>query len=108
MKTWTAIFSLYFLFLLAIPTLKVVKSELGCKNSCCKEQKSEIPKGCQKEKCLFNLSYSTGHFIVQQIQKIVLHDSFATISKNDLSYEKVFIPNYKNSIWHPPKVHTLV
>lgn len=101
----TTIISLYFLFLMAIPTIKVVKSELGsgCAEACQKEKKNEIPKGCQKEKCILNLNFNTGQFIVQQVQHINFNGAFEFENKDSLSYEKVFIPNYRNTIWHPPK-----
>ncbi|MET0946602.1 MAG: hypothetical protein ABWY22_14435 [Flavobacterium sp.] len=105
MKTLARIISIYFLFLIAIPTVKVVKSQLGgnCNTACQNEKKSESTKGCQKEKCILNFNFSTGHYIVQQIQSISFNQELEVVERNNLSYEKVFISKYQNTIWHPPK-----
>jgi hypothetical protein len=105
MKTLARILSFYFLFLITVPTIKVVKSQLGrnCAESCQKEMKGATPKGCQKGKCILNFNFNTGQFIVQQIQSVSFNSAFEIVEKGSLSYEKVFIDNYKNTIWHPPK-----
>ena len=90
---------------MAIPTFKVVKSELGmnCTKTCHKESKNEKQKGCQKEKCILNNSFSTGQFIVAQVQHIDLNTVFVYGSQNDFTYENEFIPKYKDIIWEPPE-----
>ncbi len=103
MKIGSIIFSFFFVLLLAIPTLKVVKSKIGCQSSCSKEQKSEMPKGCQKEKCVLNLNFSTGQFIVEQIQEFTFNKVIPFEIKRNLKQNTVFISSYKNTIWHPPK-----
>jgi hypothetical protein len=108
MKMRITLFCFYFLLLMAIPTIKVVKSHLGCASICCKEQKSEIPKGCQKGKCILNFNFNTGQFIGQQEQNVTLNNESETIEKNQLNYEKNFIPNYTNIIWHPPKNSSVI
>lgn len=108
MKMRTTLFCFYFLLLMVIPTIKVVKSQLGCGSKCCKEQKSEMPKGCQKGKCILNFNFNTGQFIGQQEQNVTLNYETETIEKNQLNYEKNFIPNYINTIWHPPKNNSFI
>jgi hypothetical protein len=105
MKTLARILSFYFLILIAIPAIKVVKSQLesNCSAICHKENRSVNPKGCQKGKCILNFNFGTGQFIVQQIQSVSFNTDFEIADKDNLSYEKVFIANYKNIIWHPPK-----
>ena len=91
--------------LLTIPTYKVVKSELGmnCAKTCHNEGKNEKQKGCQKERCILNNTFSSGQFIVEQIQNIPFNKQLEYGSKNDLTYEKEFIPKYKDIIWEPPE-----
>jgi hypothetical protein len=103
MKIGSIIFSFFFMLLIAIPTLKVVKSKFGCQSSCSKEQKSEMPKGCQKEKCVLNLNFSTGQFIVEQIHEFTFNREIKFENKRNLNHNNVFISSYKNTIWHPPK-----
>jgi len=105
MKTLVRIFSIYFLLLLAIPTFKVVKSELGmnCAKSCCNQSKNEKQKGCQKEKCILNCSFNTGQFVVAQIQNISFKIPLKIGHENDLMYEKKNIPVYQDLIWQPPE-----
>jgi hypothetical protein len=108
MKISTLLFSFYFTLLIAIPTLKVVKSQFGCGSSCSKEQKNSMPKSCGKEKCILNFNFNAGQFIVEQIQYI----EFSSITKIErekaLAYPEIFISNYKNNIWHPPKNGTQI
>ncbi len=105
MNTLVKIFSLYFLFLIAIPTFKVLKSQLGmsCAKSCHNENKKDKQKGCQKEKCILNINFSSGQFIVAQIQNITFNSQSEYLSKKDLTYEMKFIPKYKDLIWEPPE-----
>jgi len=105
MKTLTRIISFYFLFLIAIPTIKVVKSQLGvnCNTTCQKENKNINPKGCQKEKCILNFNFNTGQYIVEQIQSISFNQELGALERKNLSYEKVFLSKCQNTIWHPPK-----
>ena len=111
MKIVARIISFYFLVLIAIPTLKVVKKQLDTNcNSCCHTEKSaEIPRSCAKEKCILNFNFSTGQFIVQQIHDITFNRITEITEKSRLDYEKVFLSKYQNAIWIPPKARlTLV
>jgi hypothetical protein len=98
MKIRITLFCFYFLLLMAIPTIKVVKSQLGYDSKCCKEQKSEIPKGGQKGKCILNLNFNTGQFIAQQVQIVFFNHEIEIVEKECLNCEKNFIPNYTNTI----------
>ena len=90
---------------MAIPTFKVVKSELGmnCAKTCHNENKNEKQKGCQKERCILNNNFSSGQFIVEEIQDITFDKLFKYGSANVFTYEKEFIPKYKDIIWEPPE-----
>ncbi len=103
MKYKTLLVSFYFFFLLALPTLQLVKSKLGCHASCCAISKKESTKGCSKEKCLLHFSSNTSSFlstVTQQINPLVFLE---LQEQKTLDYEKKLIPNYTYSIWHPPK-----
>ena len=110
MKILTTILTFYFVLLTGVPTLRVVKSlfadccEILADNGCC--QSDGIPEGCQKEKCVLNLNFSTGQFIVQQIQNLLVPDVFDDKKQDELNYEKRFIPNYYNTFWHPPEMNS--
>ncbi|UOK43838.1 MULTISPECIES: hypothetical protein [Flavobacterium] len=108
MKILTAILTFYFVLLSGAATLRLIKShfsdccEIAADNGCC--QSDGIPDGCQKEKCVLNLNFSTGQFIVQQIQDVSIPDVFDDKKHEKLNYEKTFIPNYYNTFWHPPEI----
>lgn len=111
MKFFTAILTFYFVFLTGVPTARIVKSLVSecCdvvaeKNKCC--QGDEMPEGCQKEKCVLNLNFSAGQFIVQQIQNVSFPLIFETEKKSNLIYEKTFIPEYYKTFWHPPEMNS--
>lgn len=108
MKISTLLFSFYFSLLIAIPTLKVVKSQFECESSCSKERKDSMPKSCEKEKCILNFNFSAGQFIVEQIQYINFSNILKIEREKALAYPEIFISNYKNNIWHPPKKGTQV
>lgn len=107
MKFLTAILTFYFVLLMGTPTLRVVKSHMKAhctataEKGCCKGE--EMPEGCQKQKCVLNMNFSAGQFIVQQIQNLSIPIQFETEKKENLIYEKTFIPHYYNSFWHPPE-----
>lgn len=110
MKIITTILTFYFVLLTGVTTFRVVKSQFsGCcekvvDNGCC--QNDDMPEGCQKEKCVLNLNFSAGQFIVQQIQDISIPYVFAEKKLERLIYEKTFIPNYYNTFWHPPEINS--
>lgn len=88
---------------MTLPTINLVKSRLGCGSICSKENKSEMPKGCQKGKCILNFNFNTGQFLGQQEQSVSWNPVNQTMEQEQLNYAKNFIPNYTNTIWHPPK-----
>lgn len=110
MKFITTILTFYFVLLTGVSTLRVMKSHFSdcCKaladNGCC--QSDDMSDGCQKEKCVLNLNFSAGQFIVQQIQDISIPTIFDDKKQEKLIYEKTFIPNYYNTFWHPPEINS--
>lgn len=77
--------------------------ELKCHDACCGKPIKEIPNGCQKEKCLINLNFHTGPFLVfdteYKLQKIFLDSSI----KENTHYNNTLIPNFSVVIWQPPE-----
>ncbi|HSD14634.1 MAG TPA: hypothetical protein VLB74_08295 [Flavobacterium sp.] len=111
MKYLTAILTFYFVLLIGVPTMREVKTHFlgGCVamsegGGCCSG--GEIPEGCEKEKCILNMNFSTGQFIVQQIQNISIPVIFEEEKQERLIYEKTFIPYYYNTFWHPPEMNS--
>ncbi|ESU26419.1 hypothetical protein FLJC2902T_29060 [Flavobacterium limnosediminis JC2902] len=72
------------------------------KSGCCRGD--EMQDGCQKEKCVLNINFSAGQFIVQQIQNLSIPVTFEVEKQENLIYEKTFIPKYYNTFWHPPEM----
>lgn len=108
MKFLTTILTFYFVLLIGAQTLRVAKSHFSesCmamteKRGCC--QGDDMPEGCQKEKCVLNINFTAGQYIVQQIQNISIPVSFEVEKQEQLTYEKTFIPKYYNTFWHPPE-----
>lgn len=76
-----------------------------CQSSCQKNNsdKETLPSGCQKQKCILNFNFNAGQYIVEQIQSISFNQELEAIERKNLSFEKVLISKYQNTIWHPPK-----
>lgn len=88
--------------------MRVLKSHVSkqcmvmAQEGCC--QGDDMPDSCQKEKCVLNLNFSAGQFIVQQIQDVSFPGVFEKVKKQNLVYEKNLIPHFYNSFWHPPEI----
>lgn len=108
MKFLTTILTAYFVLLIGASSLRVLKTQvLGpCKvmvqKGCCKSE--EMPDSCQKQKCILNLNFSAGQFLVQQIQSISIPVIFESEKKENLIYERILITDFYNSFWHPPEM----
>ncbi len=77
--------------------------EQMCHNTCCGKELKEIPNGCQKEKCVLNLNFHTGPFLVfdtdYKLQKTFLN----SLNKESIHYNNTLIPNFSVVIWQPPE-----
>lgn len=108
MKFLTTVITVYFVLLMGVPSLRVLKSHVSeqCKvtaqKGCC--QREEMPESCQKQKCILNLNFSAGQFLVQQIQSVSIPVIFESEKKENLIYERSLIPDFYNSFWHPPEM----
>lgn len=105
MKFLTVIVCFYINMLAVIPSAKVIKMtmELKCHDTCCGKPLKENPNGCQKEKCLFNLNFTTAPFLVfdtvYQLQNVFLD----SLDKESTGYNNTLIPNFRVTIWQPPE-----
>ncbi|WP_136151779.1 hypothetical protein [Flavobacterium sangjuense] len=99
------ILCLYVNVLAVIPTVKVVKMtmELKCHDACCGKPLKEIPNGCQKEKCLINLNYHTGPFLVFEADYKMQNFFSDSLVRQTTHYNTTLIPNYNVVIWQPPE-----
>lgn len=79
--------------------------ELKCHDVCCGKILKEVPNGCQKEKCLVNLNFNTGPFLVFETD-YKLQDIFLDASvKENAHYNNTLIPNFRVVIWQPPEFY---
>lgn len=105
MKFLAIIMCLYVNTLAVIPTVKVVKMtmETKCHDACCGKHLKETPSGCQKEKCLLNLNFSTGPFLVfdagYKFQDVFLD----AVIRESTIHNNTLIPNFSVVIWQPPE-----
>ena len=56
-----------------------------------------------KGKFIMNLNFSPLQFLNELNIKSTLSISEFQLTKQQSSYEKIFISKFQNSIWHPPK-----
>lgn len=105
MKSLAIIMCFYINLLAVIPTVKVIgmTMEHKCHDTCCGKAHEETPNGCQKEKCLVNLNFNSGIFLVFD-NGYEFQNTFSdlTISKNTY-YNTTLIPNFNVAIWQPPE-----
>ncbi|WP_143000921.1 hypothetical protein [Flavobacterium saliperosum] len=111
MKFLVYIVCAYLIVLTALPSVRSVKlHHIGSKALSCekKSSSSSFPEGCEKSKFITSLNFSPLQF-VSELR--LTPDPFileAAIGKNQSHYEKIFIPKYQNTIWHPPKTSSLL
>jgi hypothetical protein len=98
MKLVIKVILLYLIVLISLPTIRVIKLTLH-ENACI-----NIPsKDCEKGKFIMNLNFSPLQFVNELDLKPELYIIEFKLTKEQSSYEKIFISKFQNSIWHPPK-----
>lgn len=103
MKFSVHILCVYLLLLVALPSVRAMRMFVSqeCKNTC--HNAKESNSGCEKGKIIMNLNFSPTQFVAEiSLKEIILIPDFYT-EKEKSNYEKIFIPKYQHSIWHPPK-----
>jgi hypothetical protein len=112
MKFFAYIFCFYLFALTALPSVRAIKIQFSekCQSSCQKNtSNNQEPAGCEKGKIIMNLSFNPVHFETTQSFFNNSKFAFAEIATEEkIAYKNVFISKYKNSIWQPPKIFSLV
>lgn len=107
MKFIVSFLCFYFLILILLPSVRAVKMQFvqNCKSSyeldISKNKVSD--EGCEKEKCLMNLNFSSSNFLLfnQNFKIEIVYSPLQSLEKSQ--YHKKFISNYNASIWEPPE-----
>ncbi|MDG2431983.1 hypothetical protein [Flavobacterium sp.] len=107
MKFFALFICFYLTTLTALPTVRVIKMHFAekCQSSCGKSnsKKDTSDGGCQKEKCILNLTFNSATFVVFN-QNYNFKYSFIPFEKLEKSvYHKNLFPNYNVTIWQPPE-----
>lgn len=111
MKFFAYILCLYLITLTVLPSVKALKMQFveKCQSADQQNSANHETSGCEKGKFVMNLNFSPVQFINEQfLQNTSIVLLLESIKKENLSYEKVFISKYKNSIWQPPKIIIIV
>lgn len=112
MKFFAYILCFYLTILTALPSVRVLKMQFIKKNqSACSTTNTNdnSQSSCEKGNFIMNLNFSPTQCIKEQfIPFVSVTPLFETIKKEKSNYEKIFISQYFNSIWQPPKIISLV
>ena len=108
MKFFASILFLYIMVLTALPSVRAIKVTFIGKYHSESQQSScenNDPLDCQKGKIIMMLNFSPIQYFNESLPYFsAVSNSFETIKKEKLNYKKVFIDQYHNSIWQPPKI----
>lgn len=98
MKYFAYIICFYILALTVLPSVRAIKHDY------IEKCKSLEEKGCEKSKFITNLNFSPIQIIneLSVLNKSSLH---LLVSKStvNLVYNKIFIDNFQNNYWQPPR-----
>lgn len=103
MKFLVHILCFYLLLLVTLPSVRAMKmlASENCEQTCHKTDSESS--GCEKGKIIMSLNFSPVQFVAElDFSAEILSPEFNT-EKEKSNYEKIFIPKYQHSIWHPPK-----
>ena len=103
MKFSVHILCIYLLLLVALPSVRAIKmlASEKCEQTC--HNLDSESSGCEKGKIIMSLNFSPVQFVAElDFSAEILSPEFNT-EKEKSNYEKIFIPKYQHSIWHPPK-----
>lgn len=112
MKVFACLWFLYIIAATALPSVRAVKHTFFKKCQSESHQNTSTnsdPLECDKGKFILNLNFTPVQCVKEQFvdTTAVLH-LFETIKIEKSYYEKIFIDQYGNTIWHPPKSNPLV
>ncbi|WP_310025356.1 hypothetical protein [Flavobacterium arsenatis] len=74
-----------------------------CQTECAIKVKEQIPLGCGKEKCILNLNFNFGQFLVSKIHYDFSRNSFEIEKQVISSFQKEIIATYNCKVWQPPE-----
>ncbi|WP_161971688.1 hypothetical protein [Flavobacterium silvisoli] len=75
-----------------------------CHNSCCgKGMDKTMPNGCQKDKCVLNISFTNATYLVFNTDYQLQNSLFYQSPKEKSLYHDSLISNYRVAIWQPPE-----
>lgn len=91
----------YLMVLHSLPSVRAMKLILNSEtHSACESFGSAE---CDKSKFIMSLNFSPLQCIKEFDLKPELFITEFQLTKEQSSYEKIFISKFQNSIWHPPK-----
>ncbi|MBM6499357.1 hypothetical protein [Flavobacterium macrobrachii] len=112
MKFFAYLLCFYLFALTTLPSVRAIKMQFSekCQSTCQKmNSDKEEQSGCEKGKIIMNLSFNPVHYETSQSFSTCAKIIFVDVShKENNSYKEVFISQYKNSIWQPPKIFSVV
>lgn len=108
MKIFASILFVYIMALTALPSVRAIRITFVGKCKAATEQKAADtadPAGCQKGKIIMTLNFSPiQYFNAPMVHSEPYSYALASVKKERLTYHKVFIDQYHNQIWQPPKI----
>lgn len=106
MKFFTCIICFYLAVLTVLPSVRAVKMQFAekCQSSDQLTDPNAETSGCEKGQLVMKLNFSPVQFInTPLVVNTTVIALFEPSEQHNLSYEKVFISTYNNTIWQPPK-----
>ena len=103
MKLFTYILFFYLMALITLPSVRAIKMIVSDhKQTSCNNLDAQSS-DCEKGNFVMNLNFSPTQFVAEISLKEVFYSVDFYTEKQKSNYEKIFIPKYQDSIWHPPK-----
>lgn len=107
MKIFASLLFIYIMALTALPSVRAIRITFGKCHAATEQNTTENndPAGCHKGKIIMTLNFSP----IQYFNQAVVHNepysyALASLKKERSTYCKVFIDQYHNQIWQPPKI----
>jgi hypothetical protein len=108
MKIFASIMCFFIIAVTVLPSVRAIKKTFG--ESCNhKSANNEVPYSCEKEKIISNLSFNPLQIVDgnQLFITLTVH-LFETSEKGKSNHKKIFIDQFQNKIWQPPKINFIV
>ncbi len=103
MKSISYILFVYLMTITVLPSVRAIKLFVTQNCETTSHNSQTTSSGCEKGKIIMNLNFSPSQFVAEiSLKNIILITEYYS-EKEKSNYEKIFIPKYQQSIWHPPK-----